>query len=375
MVLKDTHTLVIGASVAGLATAACLRKNEIDYVIIEKENQVAAPWRNHYDRLRLHTTKNGSHLPFLRFPPLVPRYPSRVQVIDYLENYQKKFEINPMFNTEAQEITREGNDWITRTNQGTIRSKYLVMATGVYGHPREIHFNGMESFPGKILHSRQYKTGKDFKSLRTLVVGFGNSACEIAIDLFEQGADVAMSVRSAVNVIPRDVLGIPVLKLSLLMNRLPPRLADAISAPLVNLIIGDIRKLGLKKLPYGPLEEIRNEGKIPLLNIGTIQHIRNGNIKIYGEIARISNDTVLFEDDRQAKFDAIVAGIGYEPDTAKILNVDQSRFDDLRQCVDKQKYFGKDGLYFCGFWLSPTGQFREIALDAKKIAKDIRKKS
>ena len=58
-------------------------------------------------------------------------------------------------------------------------------------------------------------------------------------------------------------------------------------------------------------------------------------------------------------------------DYAEIVNVDKSRFEDLRFSVDEQNYFGKDGLYFCGYWISPTGQIREIAMDAKKIAKDI----
>jgi indole-3-pyruvate monooxygenase len=374
MIPADTHTLVIGASIAGLASAACLRKNNIPFVIIEKQDEVAAPWRSHYDRLHLHTTKNGSHLPYTRFSPLVPRYPSRLQVIEYLESYQREFDIQPLFKTEAISVSRNQDHWLTKTNKGSIRSKYIIMATGVYGQPRSIHFKGIETFPGKIIHSKNFKTGKDFNSQRVLVVGFGNSACEIAIDLFEAGAEVAMSVRSPVNVIPRDVLGIPVLKLSLFMNSLPPRFADAISAPLVNLIIGDIRKLGLKRLPYGPLEEIRNEGKIPLLDIGTIQHIRKGDIKIYGEIDQVAGDTLKFKSGEHAQFDAIVAGIGYERDTTKILNVEQSRLDDLKVSIDRQKYFGKDGLYFCGFWLSPTGQFREIALDAKKIAKDISKK-
>src|SRR6185436_17909386 len=127
-------------------------------------------------------------------------------------------------------------------------------------------FKGMESFPGKILHSYEYKTGKDFTGQKVLVVGFGNSACEIAIDLYEQGAVPFMAVRSPVNVIPRDVMGIPILELSQLMSRLPPRLADTINAPLINILVGNIKKLGLRKLPYGPFEQIRKDGSIPLLD-------------------------------------------------------------------------------------------------------------
>jgi len=373
-VAEKTNTLIIGASVSGLASAASLQKQNIEYTIIEKQNQVATPWRNHYDRLHLHTSKRFSNLPYKKFGKTIPKYPGRQQVVDYLEDYQKEFNINPVFNTEAISVKKESDYWITETTHGIFKSKYLIMATGAYGKPQHINFRGMETFPGKILHSYVYKTGKDFKGQNVLVVGFGNSACEIAIDLYEQGSMPSMSVRSPVNVIPRDVLGLPVLELSLLLSRLPPRIADTVSAPLIKWLIGDLSKLGLKKMPYGPLEEIRRDGNVPLLDIGTIQHIRKGHIKIYDNIDYIEGKIIHFKDGKKENFDAIVAGIGYYRDYAEIIDVDKSRFVDLQENIDKQKYFGKDGLYFCGYWISPMGQIREIASDAQKIARDIAKK-
>jgi cation diffusion facilitator CzcD-associated flavoprotein CzcO len=369
--LIQTHTLIVGASISGLASAACLQKQGIEYIIIEKQSQVAAPWHNHYERLHLHTNKRISSLPYKKFDNAIPRYPSRRQVIDYLENYQEEFNINPVFNTEAKSIKKINDYWITETNNETFKSTYVIIATGPYGKPKPVNLKGMETFPGSIIHSYEYKTGKDFTGKKVLVIGFGNSACEIAIDLYEQGATPSMAVRSPVNIIPRDLLGIPILEISLLMSHLPPRVADTINAPLLRLMFGDITKLGLKKMPYGPFEEIEKDGKIPVLDIGTIKHIRQGHIKIYGDIDHIENSTVYFSDGEQKDFDAIVAGIGYYRDYAEIIDVDKSRFDDLKLCISKQKYFGKDSLYFCGFWIGSTGQIREIALDAQKIAKDI----
>ncbi|MBN9386066.1 MAG: NAD(P)/FAD-dependent oxidoreductase [Chitinophagaceae bacterium] len=374
MYVKDTHTLIIGASISGLATAACLHRKKIEYLIIEKQGRVAAPWHSHYDRLHLHTSKGSSHLPYKKFGKRIPRYPSREQVIDYLEDYQRTFDIHPIFNTEATTIRKTDGYWLTGTAGGQFRSKYLIMATGAYGKPRPIEFKGMETFPGRVLHSYEYRSGRDFKGQNVLLIGFGNSACEIAIDLYEQGSTPSMSVRSPVNVVPRDVLGIPVLRLSLLMNRLPPRIADVISAPLVKWLIGDISKLGLRKMPYGPLEQIRRDGKAPVLDIGTIRHIRDGCIKVYDDIDHIDGKTIYFIDGKKERFDAIVAGIGYYRDYAEIVKVAPCRFDDLRVSIDNQKYFGQDGLYFCGYWVSPTGQIREIASDAKKIAGDIARK-
>jgi indole-3-pyruvate monooxygenase len=207
-----------------------------------------------------------------------------------------------------------------------------------------------------------------------LVVGFGNSACEIAIDLYEEGSFPSMSVRSPVNVIPRDILGIPVQEISIFMRQLPPRVTDIISRPLINLYIGDLAGLRLIKMPYGALEEISRDGNAPVLDIGTIQHIRKGHIKVFDDIDHIEGSTIYFKDGRKGNFNAIVAGIGYYRDYAEIVEVDKSRFEDLHVNTGKQKYFGKDGLYFCGYWVSTTGQIREISMDAKRIAEDISKK-
>ncbi len=373
MDVRQTGTVIIGASISGLSSAASLQRQNIEYIIIEKENRVGMPWRNHYDRLHLHTSKRFSNLPYKKFGRTISRYPTRQDVVDYLDEYQGEFNINPVFNAEAISVKKVAGDWITETTNGSFKSKYLIMATGPYGKPKPINFQGMETFPGNIMHSYEYKTGNDFKGQKVLVIGFGNSACEIAIDLFEQGSIPSMSVRSPVNVVPRDVLGIPVLEISLLLRRLSPRIADRISAPLISWLIGDLTKLGLKKMPYGALEEIRRDGNVPLLDIGTIQHIRKGHINIYDDIKYIDGKTIHFKDGNKEVFDVIVAGIGYYRDYAEIVDVDKSRFGDLQVCADNQKYFGKDGLYFCGYWVSPTGQIREIALDAQKIAGHIAK--
>src|SRR5450432_2488319 len=234
--MMQTNTLIIGASISGLASAASLQRQNIEYIIIEKQNQVATPWRNHYKRLHLHTSKRCSNLPYKKFDSKIPRYPDRQQIVDYLEDYQKEFDIHPVFNTETISVRKDADHWLTETTNGIYKSKYLVMATGAYGKPKAISFKGTETFTGKILHSCEYKTGKDFKGQNVLVVGFGNSACEIAIDLYEQGAAVSMSVRSPVNVVPRDVFGLPVQELSIFLSPLPSRIADTLNAPLIRLL-------------------------------------------------------------------------------------------------------------------------------------------
>lgn len=369
----QTNVLIVGASVAGLSTAAALKAKGIPYTIIEKADRVGDPWHNHYHRLHLHTSKRFSSLPYKKFPAAVPRYPSREAVIDYLDAYRQAFGINPRFNTEARWITKDGGQWLTETNNGTILSTHVVMATGAYTKPKPIDFPGAATFPGRLIHSSQYTTGSEFKGKKVLVVGFGNSAGEIALDLLAHGANPVMSVRSPVNIVPRDVFGISVLELSSLLSPLPPRIADALSKPLMTALIGNLSKLGLKRMPYGPLEEIRRDGNPPVLDIGTVKQIRKGHITIRPGIQYIEAGTVHFTNGQTESFDAIVAAIGYYRDYDKILNVDPARFEDLKHPISKQQFFGADGLYFCGYWISPTGQFRSIASDALLIAKHLAK--
>jgi hypothetical protein len=96
---------------------------------------------------------------------------------------------------------------------------------------------------------------------------------------------------------------------------------------------------------------------------------------VYDDISYIEEDTVHFVDGKKETIDAIITATGYYRDYAAIIDVDKTRFEDLKLPVSKQRYFGKDGLYFCGFWVAPTGQFREIGLDARRIAGDISRES
>jgi hypothetical protein len=199
-------------------------------------------------------------------------------------------------------------------------------------------------------------------------VGFGNSACEIALDLQEQGALPSIAVRSPVNVVPRDIFGIPILQVSLWMRWLKPSLADKLNAPLLRLLMGNIEKLGLRRKSIGPLEQIAKEGKAPVLDIGTIDLIRAGKLAVYPGIKSVDGQTVHFTDGRSAAFEVMVAALGYKTALDNWIAIPKERIDDLRRSTAAQQFFGKDGLYFCGFWISPTGQLREIGIDAKRIA-------
>ena len=124
-------------------------------------------------------------------------------------------------------------------------------------------------------------------------------------------------------------------------------------------------------MPYGVFEQIQRDRDIPLLDIGTVKHIRKGHIKVYDSIDYVEGRTVHFTDGRKENFDVIIAAIGYYSDFTEFIQLDNERAEDLKMSSGKQKYFGKDGLYSCGYWIGPTGVIREISLDAQKISKHI----
>jgi indole-3-pyruvate monooxygenase len=365
----DTETLVIGASSAGLATAACLKKQGQPFELLEATDVVGTAWRHHYDRLHLHTPKSASSLPGLPMRSSWPRYPERDQVVTYLEKYVAVHGLAPHFNEPVSRIEYDEDAWVASTPDRQWRARNVVIATGLTRVPVRPEWPGQDEFGGTVLHSSEYVNGEPWRGRNVLVVGFGNSACEQAIDLVEHGAKPHLSVRSAVNVVPRDILGVvPVLQLGTVMKHLPSGLADALGAPLVRFAVGDITDVGLRKLPYGPNTQIKQDRQIPLLDIGTMDLIREGRIGVHGDIARFTPRGVVFEDGTQLEVDAVVLATGYRPGLADFLPAWSQVCDaDGRPLVSGGRT-ALPGLFFCGMFVSPSGMLREAGREAQRLA-------
>jgi cation diffusion facilitator CzcD-associated flavoprotein CzcO len=370
----ETNTLVIGAGAAGLAVGACLQRAGAPFIILERDQQVGSAWRGHYDRLHLHTDRANSALPYRRFPRTVARYPSRQQVIQYLEGYAKEFDLRPRFGQQVRSARREDDRWLAETQDSTYAAQNLVVASGYASEPLAPQWPGMETFRGEILHSAQYGNGAPYSGRRVLVVGFGNSGGEIALDLCEHSAQVSLSVRGAVNVVPRDLLGLPILALAIPLARLPNWLADALSAPLLKATIGDFTRYGLRKLPYGPIPQIKRDGRIPLLDVGAMQRIKQGEIKVRPGVERFLPGGVIFSDGVGEAFDAVVLATGYRPALGRFLELPAGVLDD-NAVPTASGAESAPGLFFCGFYVSPTGMLREIGIEARRIAKSIQQRS
>lgn len=368
----ETNTIIVGAGPAGLAMAARLIKVGKTFHLLEQHGQVAQSWRNHYDRLHLHTPKSSSALPGLPFGKGIAKYPSRQEVVDYFEAYTEKMGITPTFNTRIEQVTQKDGQWHLQTSQGEFFARNIIFACGSTNEPRIISKPGMDTFSGRILHSSAYKTGANFKGQNVLVIGFGNSACEIAIDLHEQGATPSMSVRSRVNILPKEILGIPVLGIGILTDWIPPRIADALFAPVIRAKVGRVTDLGLKKAPYGPKVQITEHHQIPLLDIGTVDLIKKGKITTYGDVTRIKDRLITFEDGRQDSFDAIILGTGYKHGLENLISLPEERLADIQLPIKERRMCGEDNLFFLGYYTSPNGMLREIGIESAHIEPLIR---
>lgn len=363
-----TNTVIVGAGAAGLAVAACLRRRRVPLVILDQDKNIGSAWLKRYERLHLHTHKNHSSLPYLSFPRHYPPYPSRLQFADYLEIYAKKFRLEPRFDERVRSIMRRGDLWSSRAKRSDYVSRNLVIATGYSQKPVVPALKGKTSFTGQILHSSSYKNGEPFSGQNVLVVGCGNSGGEIALDLHEYGAKVSMSIRGPVNVIPRDVFGVSSHRLSVMMRHLPTEMADALSAPLVKMTMGDLTPYGLEGTTKGPLTQIKEEARVPLLDIGTMKLIKEGQISVFKEIDYLQEENVYFMGGAHKSFDAIILATGFKHNVGTF-------FRDLNQLVDESgniKSSGTQtelpGVYFCGFHNAPYGFIREIGIEAKQIS-------
>lgn len=369
--MTHTETLIVGAGPAGLAVAACLKRVGIPFILLEQADKIAAPWHRHYDRLQLHTDKAHSELPFLHYPKDYPKYPSRAQVISYLQDYAWHFAVTPRFGAKVVRANHRKGEWHTETTNGDYVSPYLIVATGYNGQPYSPVWPGQNTFDGEILHSSAYRNGAPYRDKRVLVVGFGNSGGEIAIDLWEHGAQPSLSVRSPVNILPRDLLGLPLLAIAIPMAHLPSRLADALTTPILRVVIGRLSKLGLRQAAWGPFTQIDTRERIPLIDVGTVELLRRGRVDVVPGIERFTHGGVAFTDGTEWNFDAVVLATGYRPKLDAFLEQASTVCDNHGTPYTSGRPTQLLGLYFCGFYVSPAGMLREIAIEAKRIAQDI----
>lgn len=371
---ERVNVLIVGAGPAGLAVAGSLRQRGVASSLIDEAQQVGASWRTHYRRLHLHTVKTHSALPGLPFPDEAPRYVPRRGVVDYLEAYARHHGLalrggQRVVRIEAMPPAGAAR-WRVWSAQGAVfEARHLVLATGANREPQLPFLPGREAFHGHVLHSHAYREATPFAGQRVLVVGMGNTGAEIALDLAEAGVSVALSVRSPVNIVRRDVWGRPTQLSSIALARLPEPLGDALAMLLRRLTVGSLARWGLRTAHVSPLHQLRHEGKTPVVDVGTLARIKTGQIPVYPGIGTLVRGGVRFNDGRTRAFDTILLATGYRPLLQRLFP-EQALPLDARGLPTVLHGEGElDGLHFVGYDIrQPGGLLRTIAAQAERVA-------
>jgi hypothetical protein len=202
---RDPQVLVVGGAQAGLIIAARLGQRGIDTLVVEKSARVGDVWRNRYHSLTLHNEVWANAMPYMPFPPNWPTFIPKDKLAGWLEAYSEAMELNVWTSTQFIDATYDpaARRWSARLRRedGTERTMtvpQLVLATGALaGEPRLPSLAGLDAFKGEVMHSSRFTSGLAYKGKRTIVVGAGTSAHDVAQDLHSNGAaSVTMMQRS-----------------------------------------------------------------------------------------------------------------------------------------------------------------------------------
>ncbi|MEW2081572.1 NAD(P)/FAD-dependent oxidoreductase [Streptomyces sp. NPDC005283] len=364
---------VIGGGPGGLAAAAALREQGVRAVVLEKSESVGASWRRHYDRLHLHTTRRLSALPGLAMPRSFGRWASRDDVIRYLEKYAEFHELEIVTGVEVSRIEPSGSDWVLHATGGReLTGRAVVVATGYNHTPRVPDWPGRDSYAGELLHASEYRNAAPYAGKDVLVVGVGNTGAEIAVDLIEGGAArVRLAVRTIPHIVRRSTAGWPAQRTGILVRRLPVRLVDRAGGIISRISVPDLTAQGLPRPDTGLYSRVK-QGAIPIQDVGLIDAVRAGKVEPVAALESFEDSKAVLADGTRISPDTVIAATGYR----RALEGLVGHLGVLDERGKPVTHGGRTsaqapGLYFTGFTNPISGMFREMARDARKIAKSL----
>jgi cation diffusion facilitator CzcD-associated flavoprotein CzcO len=365
------QVVIVGAGPAGIATALSLHDRGVDALLVDRGDQVGWSWRNRYDRLRLNTGRQFSHLPGRPYPKGTPTYPTRDQVVAHFERHVRDAGIALRLGTEVRRIDRHGGGWRLTTSTGDIDGRQVVVATGFEHTPNVPGWPGRDSFPGELLHSSSYRNPAPYVGKRILVAGSGTSGLEIAHDLATGGAaKVWLSIRTPPNLMPRQgPAGLPVDVIASPLYHAPVRLADAITRRARRASFGDLTEFGLPVPAEGIFAQARHGRAPAVVDFVVVDAVKDGSIEVVANIASFDGATVTLRDGTGVEPDAVIYATGYlrglEPMVGHLGVLDEHGVPHAADDVP-----AADGLRFIGF-LSRPSLIGYVARRSRRVAKAI----
>lgn len=321
MQTPDTRQQIalIGAGPSGLAGARNLQKLSLPFQGFETHSDVGGLWNidnprsTVYESAHLISSKHTTE--FSEFPMRdeVADYPSHRELRRYFSDYAEHFDLRRHFRFGARVLRVEPvGDGATPLWRVTWQEaagppqqaefKGVVIANGTLAEPSMPAFPG--HFDGELLHTSAYKRADHFKDKRVLVIGAGNSGCDIAVDAVHHAKSVDLSVRRGYYFVPKYIFGKPADTLGGKL-RLPPWLKQKIDSTVLRWFTGDPVRFGLPKPDYRMYESH------PVVNSLVLHHLGHGDIGVKPDVARFEGRTVHFKDGRSQAYDLVLCATGY----------------------------------------------------------------
>ncbi len=308
---------IIGAGPMGLCSARQLQKHGIPFIGFELNGDVGGLWdidnphSTMYDSAHLISSKRTTEFSEFPMDAEVAPYPHHSEMRRYFRDYAKHFDLyrHFRFNTRVLHLKRQEKGWtLVSETDGQHREDHfdgILIANGTLHTPNRPALPGQ--FDGEVLHSADYRSPALFDGKRVLLVGCGNSACDIAVDAVHRAASVDLSVRRGYYFLPKFILGRPTDTFGGAV-KLPRRLKQLVDGLLVRALVGKPSQYGLPDPDYRLYESH------PVMNSLVLHHLGHGDIKARPDIARIDGHNVTFSDGRQAEYDLILQATGYKLD-------------------------------------------------------------
>jgi putative flavoprotein involved in K+ transport len=332
--------LVIGAGPAGLATSRALRHAGIRHLVLERGDRPGQTWSDLYDSLVLHTARPLSALPGMAFANGAGLFPTRRDFVTYLAEYAKAFTVPLRTNTEVRELRRGSNMWRARVaSGGEVTARSVVVATGIAANPHVPQLKGQRLFPGRVMHSVDYRRPDGFIGQRVLVLGSGNSGVDIALDLAAAGVDVVLAGRTRSAMVPLTLAGIPTHYFGF---ALAPFLART-------------------RCPRPPIVGRRLDAAI-----------RAGAIRRRSALIELTDTAARFDDGEEPSIDTIILATGFRPAVGfldGLITLDDCGFPERKGRVASTD---QPDLYFVGHRYDARGALYNIGRDAATAAALVR---
>jgi putative flavoprotein involved in K+ transport len=296
-------------------------------------------------------------------------------VVRYLEKYAEHHELEIVTGVEVFRVDRaaDGAGWLLSAAGGRqLTGSAVIVATGFNHTPHMPDWPGRAEYDGELLHAGDYRDAEPYAGRDVLVVGVGNTGAEIAVDLVEGGAArVRLAVRSTPHIVRRSTAGWAAQYTGVLVRRLPVGLVDRLARPLAKVSTPDLSAQGLPRPDTGLYSRVE-EGAIPVQDVGLIDAVQSGKVEVVAAVEGFEDGKVALADGSRIAPDAVIAATGYArglEDLVGHLGVLDGRGRPVAHGARTPA--DAPGLYFQGYTNPISGMFRELAIDAVKIAKAV----